>query len=326
MAEGVPQNRAPRMESGFAKGLRVTVRKRSIEIGKESAIRTGDTYAGKLLVPIQIGQPIALDSGLSTSHIRSLEQEGEVLVVRTDTSVYEVRKSFNGVRYHSEIGDIMLPQDARPAMLEPGSAPEFSIQNRSTSELVQVKIHRDALKGILIQTGGGAVHAIDERYFVLARVGNAHIPFYRSSSGTSGKRKGEWYPFFGHTGSWIIKGESIDKDGHMEYDPAVTKVQNILNEHLILPNPMFVDKEFKIVNREGTVLYELGKEIPMTDIRNTNLPGKFPMWDSAVAAYVEQLTGYVPTKLEGYHPTDTSLEKRKAALEWIDAAIKQVKA
>lgn len=72
------------------------------------------------------------------------------------------------------------------------------------------------------------------RNFVLANINGKIIPFYRSSKGTDGKIKGDWYPFFGNTGNWLVKG-SISSDGKMSYSKEIDKVTKLLNDNLKLP-------------------------------------------------------------------------------------------
>lgn len=73
------------------------------------------------------------------------------------------------------------------------------------------------------------------RLFVVANINGQKVPFYISSHGTSGKHKGEWYPFFGNTGNWLVKG-SVDKNGNMNYHPKIDAVTKLLNDNLKLPS------------------------------------------------------------------------------------------
>lgn len=73
------------------------------------------------------------------------------------------------------------------------------------------------------------------RIFVVADINGQKVPFYISAHGTSGKHKGEWYPFFGNTGNWLVKG-SVDKNGNMNYHPKIDAVTKLLNDNLKLPS------------------------------------------------------------------------------------------
>lgn len=55
---------------------------------------------------------------------------------------------------------------------------------------------------------------VNGREFVVANINGVLLPFYKSSSGTDGKHKNQWYPFFGvgtsssgEKGNWLIKGD-----------------------------------------------------------------------------------------------------------------------
>lgn len=104
----------------------------------------------------------------------------------------------------------------------------------------------------------GAVmfEAMQGRLFVLANVNGQLIPFYKSSSGTDGKTQGAWYPFFGYTGSWLVKG-GIDKStGKMEYSPEIDKVTTLLNENLIFPDKYINRVTNNIKNTDGELVYD----------------------------------------------------------------------
>ena len=73
------------------------------------------------------------------------------------------------------------------------------------------------------------------RNFVLANVNGKIIPFYKSRQGTDGKIAGDWYPFFGNTGNWLVKG-SIDKNGKMNYSKEIDRITELLNANLRIPD------------------------------------------------------------------------------------------
>ncbi len=74
------------------------------------------------------------------------------------------------------------------------------------------------------------------RIAVISNVKGVQIPFYQSSGGTGGKISGEWYPFFGNSGAWLIKGNIEDlKRG---YDiPELKEMMDYLN--LTLPEYLY---------------------------------------------------------------------------------------
>lgn len=296
-------------------GSRVLLIKQSMEPGKVSKIKQGEGIHGILVSPVEVGKPIVLKNGSRTSDVKNIETNSDTIRITTETSVYELQKLFSGLKMHSSIGDVSLPEDAQPPQLEPGSAPDFKARNGE--KIIEVKIDRDALKNVLIQSGNGVVHVIGERYVVLARVGGAHIPFYRSSSGTDGKRQGEWYPFFGHTGNWIIKGD-IAANGSMNYLPEITEVQKILNEHLVLPDPGYVNRDFNMVSGDK-VLYSVSNEIPMSDFLKAPEFKNFKNSDEGQKEYIKRITGYNPDQLNRYHPSDREKNPTKAQMvqDWM---------
>jgi hypothetical protein len=72
-----------------------------------------------------------------------------------------------------------------------------------------------------------------DRPVVFVKIGDTTIPFYRSSKGTSGKKEGGWFPFFGvgstEGADWIIKGSNKDLEtGHGVKE--IKQAQDYLNE------------------------------------------------------------------------------------------------
>jgi hypothetical protein len=327
--EGHPRKHESHRESegGVEKSLpeagsRVLLTKQSIETGKDSRIKSGEGIHGILVSPIEIGKPILLKNGSRTSEVKNIAASSEGIRITTETSVYELQNLFSGLKLNSSIGNVSLPDDAQPPQLEAGSAPDFKARNGE--KIIEVKIDRDTLKNVLIQSGNGVVHVVGERYVVLARVGGAHIPFYRSSSGTDGKKQGEWYPFFGHTSDWIIKGD-IAADGSMNYLPEITEVQKILNEHLVLPDPGYLNRDFNMVSGEK-VLYSVGNEIPMSDFIKSPEFKNFDNSDEGQKEYIKRVTGYDPNQLSRYHPSDRHKNPAKAQMvqDWMSEVLQGI--
>lgn len=82
------------------------------------------------------------------------------------------------------------------------------------------------------------------RIAVIANIKGVQVPFYQSSGGTGGKISGEWYPFFGNAGAWLIKGKIEDlKRG---YDiPELKEMMDYLNVNLpeYLYNNLLTDEQ-----------------------------------------------------------------------------------
>jgi hypothetical protein len=321
--QGNGENKEVRKKEIPQPGSRVLLIKQSIHNGRTSEISQNDALHGELTSAIEVGQPILLSNGGRTSRVQNIEREEDKIRVTTETSVYELYTLFSGLKIESSIGSVSLPENAQPPKLKPGSAP--GTKGHAGGKSIEVKIDRDALNAILIKTGNGVVHVVGSRYIVLARVGAAHVPFYRSSSGTDGKKQGEWYPFFGHTGDWIIKGD-IANDGSMNYSPEISEVQKVLNEHLILPDTSVLNREFNMTSvKDGSILYSVGNDIPMDNfIDSVEFKNRGDNFDEAERLYVKNITGYDPVQLKGHHPGFKD-GKEQMVRDWISEVVKGIR-
>lgn len=223
------EGHAARVEAFPTKGTDATLRKVRIKADKQSAIVPGEAFSGTLSSDIQIGSAIRFENGAEASEVKAIEQQGNVWLIETDTSVYmlesgvhtgcEVFKSANGV--------IEAPATLKEATLD--------TQNYDhTFGPHHIRINASALKEVLLEVEGIQIFRALKRFMVVAKVGNIHLPFYISSEGTSGKQAGAWYPFFGYTGDWLAKGD-VSEGGAMHYHPEISRVQKLLNDNLILP-------------------------------------------------------------------------------------------
>jgi citrate (Si)-synthase len=117
--------------------------------------------------------------------------------------------------------------------------------------VIDKKTGKEIVNKELNPEGAVIFEAMQGRLFVVANVNGQLIPFYKSSAGTSGKTQGEWYPFFGYTGSWLVKG-SVDKvTGKMSYSPEIDRVTNLLNENLVFPDKYIDRTTNSIKNTKG---------------------------------------------------------------------------
>lgn len=134
----------------------------------------------------------------------------------------------------------------------PTTVIEESIAQDKDGNWIEVYINNPKLQGTLLARNGKYLfRAMQGRFFVIAKVGNFYLPFYISSSGTSGKNEGEWYPFFGYN-NWLVKG-SVGKKGEMEYSEKISEVQKLLNNNFIIPAKYFTQFG-QITNGKGTPL------------------------------------------------------------------------
>ncbi len=162
---------------------------------------------------------------------------------RENISSLEKENLFSGLELRNEYGEAHLPFNAKIANLE-GVNIDQSFSHPNLGEY-RLCVNKEQLNGQLIEVDNASVFYAMGRVFVVAKVGNIHLPFFISSGGTGGKNAGEWYPFFGLSQGWLVKtnlsGEFGD-DNKMIYHPEITKVNELLNENLVLPMNIFDDK------------------------------------------------------------------------------------
>lgn len=88
-----------------------------------------------------------------------------------------------------------------------------SIDNQITDDMDESDIVNLLVKNGIIEKG---YWGILSREIIMANINGVKIPFYRSSNGTSGKKAGKWYQFFGFgnidssskDNDWFIKGSN----------------------------------------------------------------------------------------------------------------------
>jgi hypothetical protein len=206
-----------------------------------------------------------------------------------------------------------------------GYAP-LKLQNVS-DENVSIT-NADVLNDILVSKDGNSIFAaMNARIFVLANVNGVIIPFYRSSEGTSGKIKGDWYPFFGFTsGQWLVKGHVNKDTGFMSYSPSIDAVTKILNKNFkilttdISTSGRFIDKKFNNIpgniNDYGLTLYtpldRFGEVARYTKSEN--------LYDKELGKSVPADSKFV-AELTGLYPVDIHMATR---YEWINDIINKV--
>lgn len=125
------------------------------------------------------------------------------------------------------------------------------------------------------------------RIAVIANVKGVQIPFYQSSGGTGGKISGEWYPFFGNTGAWLIKGNIEDlKRG---YDiPELKEIMDYLNINLpeYLYNNLLTDEQKKSFSN-STWKRQVGK---IQSVKDKN--PEFILDPDEASEYMAKILGY----------------------------------
>jgi len=139
---------------------------------------------------------------------------------------------------------------------------------------IQKRIQALIDNGTIVST---STHNLGGRFPIIININGVPTPFYRSSVGTEGKVKGNWYPFFGFgknkNNSWLIKGPVKDsKEGYgiaaiqemMEY------LNNTLNwDHSI--DKVLTVKKHPFFNVLTVVSEEdFNKEVFGKDVSNIN--------------------------------------------------------
>jgi hypothetical protein len=108
------------------------------------------------------------------------------------------------------------------------------ININSYEDRIQKMIDRDQV--MLDENGHPRIWFIDKNrpYVVLKTQNGFALPFYRSSKGTSGKKKWAWYPFFGIAESgWVIKWrgtKSLMEDNYQL--PEIASLSDLINTTL----------------------------------------------------------------------------------------------
>lgn len=295
----------------LAGNVDIALVKRRIMGGQETAVPVGSALFGHLTGEIKVGDPVILGGG-TTSPVLNIainDSNGRVSI-STRTSEYEVLdKRFNGLDLDVPSGSAHLPIDAQPAKLDD------AIVDLTLHQEV-LHINKPELSKFLIETHGAQVfRAADYRFMVLAKVGNIHLPFYVSQNGSGGKRQGEWYPFFGHSGSWLIK-RHIEEGGDMNYHPKVEEVRRRLNRHLVLPQNL--SRDGRLGSLTGSVTTEPTDTDVVFDINEHLGYKRTPVWGGSIETeFVNNMTGYNPVKgmtraYESYTP-------------WINAVVSSIK-
>jgi len=159
-------------------------------------------------------------------------------------------------------GELFLSEDKNPEgkiyiNMEP--LKDILVIPNNTLTVIDKKTGTEIVNQELNPEGAVIFEAMQGRLFVVANINGQLVPFYKSSAGTSGKTQGDWYPFFGYTGNWLVKG-GIDKaTGKMSYSPEIDNVTELLNKNLIFPDHYIGRETNTITNTDGTVIVDMNK-------------------------------------------------------------------
>lgn len=158
-----------------------------------------------------------------------------------------------------------------------------SIDNQITDDMDESDIVNLLIKNGIIEKGYWGILG---REIIMANINGVKIPFYRSSNGTSGKKAGKWYQFFGFgnmdssskDNDWFIKGSSKNnneiENGYGSID--IQRLTALFNKYLNWTgkhdkNNMHSVYDFTEKGTEGGNHYFLGPQ--RTEDINTILYG-----------------------------------------------------
>ena len=232
------------------------------------------------------------------------------------------------------------PQGKTTVTKLPSGYKPVGLQNTSDEKVTIT--NADALNEVLISKDGNSIFTAMGRTFVLANVNGVVIPYYISSSGTSGKIKGAWYPFFGYTGSWLVKGSINKKTGAMSYSPSIDRVNKLLNDNLKFKNPNFIDQKGtlnkinKTKNNDGTIsekiipvgntsdyglnMYSVYDRFPKIDASSLT---KGKIFDKRINKPV-QVNSFFVEELTGLYPINVFNDGKGSSTKWIKDIIEKV--
>jgi hypothetical protein len=269
--------------------------------------------------------------------LRPEEKEGRLTKLPKGNKIVDVQ--FKPVTDEiSDVNDYFITADKNPEFrinINMGPLKDILVVPNNTMTIVEKSTGKEILSKELNPEGAVIFEGASARLFVVANINGQLVPFYQSSSGTSGKNAGKWYPFFGYTGPWLVKG-SVDKNtGEMSYSPEIDNVTKLLNENLVFPGnhinritntisdakgaTIDMNKFFKI-NRLSTKEFnvQVGPKIGAVN-PGYSIKGLEETTISEESGMVALLTGLNATNL------DPDASSRKENWEWIDAIIANAK-
>lgn len=104
--------------------------------------------------------------------------------------------------------------------------------DRRSGESVKDFINRLFENNYLVEVDGKQLFSLTGyRWGIVVNIDGVKVPFYQSTSGTDTKITGQWYPFFGDLGNWLIKGNSDDSNVGYGFK-SIQDVQAFLNKNI----------------------------------------------------------------------------------------------
>jgi hypothetical protein len=125
-----------------------------------------------------------------------------------------------------------LDQELKALAGQPTTAGTQADIERKSNESVKDFIERLFSNNYFSEVDGKQIFSLTQgRWGVVVNINGVQVPFYQSTSGTDTKVTGQWYPFFGDLGNWVIKGNSDDSNIGYGFK-AIQNVQKFLNDNI----------------------------------------------------------------------------------------------
>lgn len=305
---------APR---AFKKGEVVFLKKISLNEGEKSDVESGAVLYGALTGDVRIGDSARLSDGSQTSTIQNIYEKDGRIFLETRTSTYEISPNeISDLNIENQLGSVHLPPDAKLAEFEDQELLDQKF--KTPSQLFEFYINYKALEGVLLEINEGQLFKggseMQGRFFVVCKVGNIHVPFYKSSEGTDGKKKGEWYPFFGVTPMWVVKGD-LGENGEMKYSEEISRVQDLLNENLKIPASTYISPNGLFGSGRGESFEPTNVYLDLKD--HIKYQNGFFFENETNQDHTVRVTGYDPKRVVN--------DGKGSSHKWIDDVVNSIK-
>lgn len=188
---------------------------------------------------------------------------------------------------------------------------------RETDETVESYVNRLFDNNYFVEVDGKQIFSLTQgRWGIIVNVNGIKIPFYQSTSGTDTKIVGQWYPFFGDQGNWVIKGNSDDSNIGYGFK-AIQDVQSFLNKNI---------KEKDAIARSGLISSDvLQNQDTLRRLDESKIKGNdnLSINKEATAKRLSKLMGYT---IEAANKTKSDAELFKLASKKVFAELAALEA
>jgi len=221
----------------------------------KDVVTTGDPFQRlKDKINSRYKELAALEASVSNVEVKNTISNGDKIIsVQTKPVTDEITDTAEDL--------FILPDNNPEGRIHINMEPlkDILVVPNNTLTIIDKKTGKEIINKELNPEGAVIFEAMQGRLFVVANINGQLVPFYKSSAGTSGKTQGAWYPFFGYTGAWLVKG-GIDKaTGKMSYSPEIDKVTDLLNENLVFPDKYIDRATNSIKNTKGEIIIDMNQ-------------------------------------------------------------------